>query len=306
VLWLAGASGGLAEESQQPAIHSRLATKTLLLDVARAGERLVAVGEWGHVVLSDDGGETWRQAQSVPTRMTLTEVAFVDARQGWAVGHDAIVLHTSDGGETWELQFSAAEEEATLLSVWFENAEHGIAVGSFGMLIETRDGGSSWERRTLLEEEDSPHLNHVFAGPEGTIFIAAEFAWVLRSRDGGRSWEPLHPPYDGSFWGGMSLDGSAVLVFGMRGNAFRSEDLGESWQKVETGTDQSFQSATRLAGGKIVIVGLGGVVASSADGGRTFSSTIEPDRRGIAAVAEGADSTLLLFGEDGIKTRPAP
>ena len=189
LLVLAWAPGGLAEESAQHAIASRLATETLLLDVARAGERLVAVGEWGHVVLSDDGGKTWRQARSVPTRMTLTEVAFVGARRGWAVGHDAVVLHTSDGGETWELQFSDPEEEATLLSVWFENADHGIAVGSFGLAIETQDGGRSWERRTLLEDEDPPHLNHLFAGPEGTLFIAAEFAWVYRSRDDGRSWE---------------------------------------------------------------------------------------------------------------------
>ena len=44
----------------------------------------------------------------------------------------------------------------------------------------------------------------------------------------------------------------------------------------------------------------------SRDGGRTFAAAIEADRRGIAAVAEGADGALLLFGEAGIKTRPAP
>jgi len=305
VLALAWPGNGLAEGSAQHAIASRLATQTLLLDVARAGERLVAVGEWGHVVLSDDGGSTWRQAQSVPTRMTLTELTFVDARQGWAVGHDAVVLHTGDGGETWELQFSAPEEEATLLSVWFENADHGIAVGSFGLAIETQDGGRSWNPRTLIEDEDPPHLNHLFAGPEGTLFIAAEFSWVYRSRDGGQSWERSRLPYEGSLWGGMSLDGSGVLVFGMRGHAFRSEDLGESWQAVAMGTDQSLQAATRLAKGGIVIVGLGGVVVTSADGGRTFSSAVEANRRGIAAVAEGADGALLLFGEAGVTTRPA-
>jgi photosystem II stability/assembly factor-like uncharacterized protein len=306
VLALAWPVGGFAEESPQQATPSRLATETLLLDVTRAGERLVAVGEWGHVVLSDDGGKTWRQAQSVPTRMTLTEVTFVGARLGWAVGHDAVVLHTSDGGETWDLQFSAPEDEETLLSVWFENADHGIAVGSFGMAIETRDGGRTWERRTLVEDEDPPHLNALFAGPEGSLFIAAEFAWVYRSLDAGASWERFQVPYDGSLWGGMWLEGSTVLVFGMRGHAFLSEDLGETWQEVDTDTDQSLQNATRLAGGEIVMVGLGGVVTNSTDGGRTYSASIEADRRGIAAVAEGADGALLLFGETGVRTRPAP
>jgi photosystem II stability/assembly factor-like uncharacterized protein len=220
------------------------------------------------------------------------------------VGHDAVVLHTSDGGETWDLQFSLPEEEETLLSVWFENADHGIAVGSFGLAIETRNGGGSWERRTLIEDEDPPHLNHLFAGPEGALFIAAEFSWLYRSLDGGRSWERFQVPYDGSLWGGIPLDGSEVMVFGMRGHAFLSGDLGESWQELVTGTDQSLQAASRLAGGEIVLVGLGGVVATSADGGRTFSAAVEADRRGIAAVVEGADGTLLLFGEAGIKTRP--
>jgi photosystem II stability/assembly factor-like uncharacterized protein len=304
MLVLAWASGGLAEETPQHAIASRLATETLLLDVARAGERLVAVGEWGHVVLSDDGGKTWRQARSVPTRMTLTEVVFADAKLGWAVGHDAVMLHTSDGGETWELQFSAPEEQETLLSVWFESADHGIAVGTFGLAIETWDGGRSWTRRTLIEDEDPPHFYHIFAGPEGSVFIAAEFSWVYRSRDSGRSWERLRAPYDGSLWGGISLDGQGILVFGMRGHAFRSGDLGESWQEVDTGTDQSLQNATRLGSTAIVLVGLGGVVTTSADGGSTFSAGIEADRLGIAAVAEGVDGVLLLFGEAGVKTRP--
>ena len=103
----------------------------------------------------------------------------------------------------------------------------------------------------------------------------------------------------------MPLGDLGVLVFGMRGHAFRSKDLGESWQEVDTGTDQSLQAATRLRGGGIVMVGLGGVVTSSTDGGRSFSAAVEADRRGIAAVAEGADGALLLFGEAGIKTRPA-
>ena len=38
-----------------------LAAKSVILDVALAGDRLVAVGERGHIVLSDDYGMTWRQ-----------------------------------------------------------------------------------------------------------------------------------------------------------------------------------------------------------------------------------------------------
>ncbi len=292
------------ETAAEQAVPSQLATKTLLLDAARTDGRLVAVGEWGHVLLSDNGGGSWRQAESVPTRVTLTDVAFTDAGRGWAVGHDAVVIHTRDGGETWEVQHQAPEEEVPLLSVWLENDERGLAVGAFGLLIETTDGGETWRRRPLTANaEEDYHLNAIFRGPGDSLFIAAEFGSVYRSLDGGTSWELLHPPYDGSFWGGLAVGEGALLVFGMRGHVFRSEDLGETWQEVNSGTDQSLQSGIIRRDGTIVLVGLGGALLTSDDGGNTFSAAIAPDRRGIAAAAEGLNGTLLLFGETGVKVR---
>jgi photosystem II stability/assembly factor-like uncharacterized protein len=296
-------AASVAESAEEQATLSRLATKSLLVDVARADGRLVAVGEWGHVLLSDDGGGSWRQAESVPTRVTLTAVTFTDAKRGWAVGHDAVVLHTRDGGENWELQRQAPEEEVPLLSVWFEDAERGFAAGAFALLLETRDGGETWQHRPLTSNtEEDYHLNAIFRGPGDTLFIAAESGSIYRSLDGGASWERLHPPYQGSFWGGLTVSPEAFLVFGMRGHVFRSEDQGESWQELDSGTDQSLQSAIVRADGTVVLVGLGGAVLTSSDGGRTFSAAIEPDRRGIAAAAEGVNGTLLLFGETGVKT----
>jgi hypothetical protein len=88
------------------AIQSELATSALLLGITEAGDRLVTVGEYGHILYSDDRGETWVQAENVPTRITLTAVSFANDQEGWAVGHDAVILHTSDGGTTWERQYT--------------------------------------------------------------------------------------------------------------------------------------------------------------------------------------------------------
>ena len=43
-------------------LSSPLAAKGLLCGLARAGKRLVAVGQRGHVLTSDDAGRTWQQA----------------------------------------------------------------------------------------------------------------------------------------------------------------------------------------------------------------------------------------------------
>ncbi|MGI9592324.1 MAG: WD40/YVTN/BNR-like repeat-containing protein [Myxococcota bacterium] len=301
VAW-AGYGDEVADSPPRPAAQAPLAAQALLNDVARAGTRWVAVGGWGNIVLSDDEGVSWRQASAVPARRTLASVYFADAEHGWAVGHDALVLHSADGGEHWEIQYRDLDADAPLLSVWFRDAQRGLAVGGFGQLVETRDGGRSWQGRRLGPEGEEPHLNHVFPGPDGMLFIAAEFGAAFRSRDDGATWEALRLPYEGSLWYGLSLPSTRrVLMFGMRGHVFRSEDLGESWLPVETGSDQSLQAATRLRDGRVVAVGLGGTVLTSRDGGLRFEPSVRSDRSGLAAVAEASDGELLLFGEKGTR-----
>ena len=114
-----------------------------LLAVARAGKRVVAVGDHGLVLLSDDG-KAFRQAKAVPVRSMLTTVQFLDERQGFAAGHDGVVLRTDDGGETWALLRSTPGAEQPILSLHFDSWEHGIAVGLYGWAIETRDAGRTW------------------------------------------------------------------------------------------------------------------------------------------------------------------
>ncbi|MEX5503709.1 YCF48-related protein, partial [Pseudomonas putida] len=97
-------AGDSVDVLAQPALRGPQALRAVLQDVARAGTRLVSVGERGVVLLSDDNGASWRQAKAVPVSVTLTAVQFVDARNGWTVGHAGVVLHSEDGGEHWTLQ----------------------------------------------------------------------------------------------------------------------------------------------------------------------------------------------------------
>ncbi|MGH0034914.1 MAG: WD40/YVTN/BNR-like repeat-containing protein [Myxococcota bacterium] len=297
---LVWAASGAAAEGPNQARSSAKAAQTLLLDATRAGDRIVAVGAWGHVILSDDGGASWRQARRVPTRAVLTSVHFVDDRLGWAAGHDAVVIHTGDGGETWSLQHRDVESDTPLFSVWMADARRGYAVGAFGLALATRDGGRHWAPVPILPGEDDLHLNALFEGPGGTLFIAAEAGRVLRSTDGGTTWTALDPPYTGSFWGGLATPDAGVLVFGMRGHLLRSDDGGESWQSLDSGTDQSLSGGTVLRDGRSVLVGLGGTVSQSRDAGRRFRAWTRTNRRGANAVLEGA-AGLLVFGEGGVE-----
>lgn len=92
-----------AVSNQKTAIKSARVAESLLQDITRIGDRLVVVGERGHIATSDDNGKTWQQAE-VPTRAMMNAVFFVSPTEGWAVGHDELVLHTTDGGNTWAIQ----------------------------------------------------------------------------------------------------------------------------------------------------------------------------------------------------------
>lgn len=170
-------------------VESAKASKTLMLDVVHAGQRLVAVGDRGHIVYSDDQGKSWTQAK-VPTRQLLTAVFFVDDKHGWAVGHDAQILASDDGGSSWTKQFEDLTREAPLLDVWFKDASNGFAVGAYGALLETTDGGKHWEDASdRLENEDQFHLNAIAAVKDAGLFIVGEAGSMFRSADWGQTWE---------------------------------------------------------------------------------------------------------------------
>jgi len=289
------------------AMASELAAESLLLDATYANGRLVAVGEYGHVVYSDDRGVTWTQAASVPTQATLTGVTFVDAKLGFAVGHDATIIRTRDGGENWDLVYHDPESEMAFMAVYFENENRGFALGAFAFMVETQDGGEpgTWDERSLSDGLlDDYHLNKLFADKDGDLYIAAEFGVVYRSSDKGRNFDRIQTQYEGSFWGGFGMSDGSVMVFGMRGNAFRSWDDGQTWVKVDTGTDKSIAGGVQLGGGKIILVGLQGYVGYSDDNGKSFVEVTRADRLGYAAVSDGPEGQIVVFGEPGAKLMP--
>ena len=291
--------------SAQPAVHARLAPKSLLLDGASAGSRLVVVGARGHVLVSDDGGASWKQAR-VPVRALLTAVHMHDARIGWAVGHDAVILRTEDGGMTWSLTHHAPKEERPLLDVWFRDERVGFAVGAYGYFLSTKDGGRTWKPRTI--DKDDFHLNALVPAGPGRLFIAGEAGVLYRSDDGGDTWRKLSSPYAGSWFSALALDANRLLLLGLRGSMFRSENGGESWTKVRTATKATLTGAVRLKPDLLLVTGLEGTLLVSRDGGRSVSAdaAFKPlaSRQGISKALALSGGGLVLLGEFGARRLP--
>lgn len=299
------------DSANQPAEIEPLAKSSLLLDMAVAGRRLVAVGERGHVMLSDDQGATWRQAKSVPTRVLLTAVFFVDAEYGWAVGHDETILNTADGGENWTRSHFAPEAQQPLLDLWFANRVSGIAVGAYGAYFTTNDGGRHWSSAKFsppqppaANEDDVPpdyHLNRI-VGVGNRLYVAAEGGQLYRSDDRGASWRALPSPYKGSFFGLVPIRGEGLLAFGLRGHLFRSADAGETWHALESHTTAMLTDGIAINDLRVVIGGLAGVLLVSGDAGETFKLTQQDDRKGMSALLPGPAGTVVVAGEGGVRT----
>lgn len=281
LLVLAGAQPALAQGGgpitlkTTPADPRAGAAASTLLAVAQAGPRLVAVGERGVVLLSDDGGRQWRQARSVPASGTLTALSFADARHGWAVGHWGLVLHTQDGGETWRIQHQELEQDQPLLAVHFADARRGVAVGLWSRVMVTQDGGARWEPVALSARHPSEdagakpldvNLFSLFPGRDGALYATAEQGLVLRSRDLGRQWEVLPTGYAGSLWAGVALANGDLLAGGLRGTLLRSTDNGRSWNRVDHPGRSSITGLAQSGAGEVVGAALDGVVLVSKDG----------------------------------------
>ena len=286
-----------------PAVRVNHATHAMMLATAHAGSRLVAVGDHGVVLLSDDDGATYRQAREVPIDVPLTSVSFTDDRQGWAVGHWGAVLHTADGGETWRLLRSDTQQDRPLFAVHFFDARHGVAAGLWSLVLVTEDGGAHWNSVKLEAPEGAKradlNLLGLFTDPQGHLYAPAEHGMVLRSDDQGQHWRYLNTGYAGSFWTGVATSSGGLIVAGLRGSMYRSVDAGQHWERIDTHSKSSI-TALAAEGDRIVGVGLDGLVLRSQDAGASVATEVRNERTSLTALALGKSGRPILFSDRGV------
>jgi photosystem II stability/assembly factor-like uncharacterized protein len=311
---------------ERSSLLSHKAINAAMLAVTKAGSRLVAVGERGIVLLSDDAGENWRQVET-PVRVSLTAVQFTGPQMGWAVGHLGVILHTTDGGQTWTKQLDGRQvaqmvladaqrrAEASLdpeekddilyvgqrfaddgpdkpfLNLYFLNERSGFVFGAFNMILRTDDGGDTWTPwGGRVENPMELHLYGMCTLGE-TLWLAGEQGLLLRSDDGGEHFSEADSPYAGSYFGIMADAGGDLVLYGLRGNVYRSSDGGQSWQKIDTGTLVSFSAGIPLAGGGLALVSQAGDLLTSPNGDRR----LQPYPKSVPVPATG----LVQTGDAG-------
>lgn len=283
----------------RPAEVMPLTSKSLLLDVVHNGERYVAVGDRGGIILSADARK-WEQVP-VPVRSALTAVAFADAQNGWAVGHDATIVATRDGGRTWELQHFDPALEKPFLDVLFLDAQRGFALGAYGLFLKTEDAGQNWtevDAPSIREEE--LHFNSIARLGDGSLFIAGESGMLAVSGDEGQTWQRLTSPYASSFFGALPVGAKGALIYGLRGNVYVAQDVrSNKWTQVETDSVASMFGGTVLPSGEFALVGLNGVIFIASPAGEVRA--LQTPTGTPLAAAVPMNGGLLAVGESGVQ-----
>jgi photosystem II stability/assembly factor-like uncharacterized protein len=328
-------ASGYVDVLDLPAKPSALAVRSALLDVANAGQRLIAVGQRGHILYSDDAGQQWQQA-NVPVSSDLNAVYFPSPEQGWVVGNDGVILHSSDAGVTWKKQLDGREigallvkhyaalanaeptneqwpllvadgqrlvEEGAdkpLLDVWFADDKVGYVVGVFNLILRTENGGQSWT--PFQDRTDNPqnfHLNAITSTGDA-LYIVGEQGLVLKWDDAQQRFGALSTPYQGSFFGVVGKPGE-VVVYGLRGNVLRSTDGGLSWKPFDTGLQVSVTAATVDAQGHYRLFTQAGHML--VDQANTARLQLMPQQNPspVAGAALARDGSLIVVGSRGAR-----
>jgi photosystem II stability/assembly factor-like uncharacterized protein len=317
-------AAAVAGAPERAAVETALGARSVLVGAAQAGQRLVAVGERGIILSSDDGGRQWKQA-SVPVSVTLTAVRFADARNGFAVGHAGTVLSTTDGGQHWsrvldgmriaQLALEAAKAsgdaaairdaerlvadgaDKPLLDVLVLDARRAVVVGAYGLALATEDGGATWA--PWMARLDNPKGLHLYAIRRhgDALVVAGEQGLLLRSDDAGRSFRRLASPYKGSFFTAEMPSAHEIVVAGLRGNVWRSADAGATWSQLASPVPVSVTASTLRRDGSLVLVNQAGMVLTERAGALAPLPTAAlPPLNGVLAREDGSLLALSIHG----------
>jgi len=325
---------------RMPAIPVKSPVTTAMIGITNAGHRLVAFGVHGVIIISDDNGQSWRQA-AVPVDVTITSAAFADAQDGWAAGHDGAVLHTSDGGASWQLQldgyganqlimqaaqaavarndpspgtprammranhFLQGGADNPFLSILAIDSRDALVFGAYRIVMKTTDGGKTWTDWSLHIGDPISHNLYDVTNVGKDIFVAGEAGSVFRSTDGGLSFPAVTAPAPSTMFAVLPTGDGGVFVCGVAGQAFRSADAGQSWQPVNLGTQNNLVAAVTLASGAIVVGSEAGVLYISYDRAKTFSPLPDVLPMEIFGLTQAANGDVVTVGSGGVIVVPA-
>ena len=277
---------------------------------------LLATGLGGCVStgLAAAGSSPW-QPVDIHTKSNPLDLAFTDARHGFLVGSNRLILETDDAGASWQERSLElpAEENFRLISIDFSGDE-GWIVGQPGLLLHSTDAGKSWSRLFLdTKLPGEPYL--ITALGRKSAELATNVGAVYRTSDAGTSWQAEVEDAAGSVRDlRRNADGRYVSVSSL-GNFFATWNPGDGiWTPHQRVSSQRLQSMGFQPDGSLWMLARGAQLRFNPDAANPedWSKPVIPITNGYGyldmawdpsgAIWTGGGSGTLLVSRDNGKT----
>ena len=282
---LAGFALGAQAMPPAPVVVRSGTAHEMLFDLAFDGERGLAVGAYGAILASDDGGRRWQPTPAKAVSVALLGASINNGRC-LAVGQGGAML-VSDDCRQW--QSLAPVTEARLMAVSLNRHQLAVAVGAFGTVLRSRDNGHHWEALSLdwmqLNPDGfEPHLYDVHVADDGLITLVGESGLILRSADGAH-WQVLH--HGGPSVFGLSVAGARAFAVGQAGLVLASDDGGDTWRTRATGAADLLTGVWTDGRGRVVASGVNTLI-ESVNGGADWHPVGPKPQASLVAVGAAA------------------
>lgn len=267
------------------------------------GKVLIAVGERGTILRSEDSGHRWHAIALTNSDCDLRTVVH-HARSGvWiAAGTRGTILRSLDNGKTWVAVSN--DLQLTFETLFVEPGSQAILIGGeAGSIGRSTDAGVSWHlTQVKMQEPVTPITAFHLLGNE--LIATSALGRFLTSPDRGENWQ-LHSMGGNAYFTDAVLDPKhdARLLSSHTGDLFRREAGDDAWQKVELTIDgqKRFVSAIRYddASRSLLAVGHHGLAARSTDGGRNWQKIQSGYASSMESLMQTGQGRFVGFGEGG-------
>jgi photosystem II stability/assembly factor-like uncharacterized protein len=215
-----------------------------------------------------DAGENWVRMNTA-SNAQMTDLHFIDAFTGWAVGASSTIQKTTDGGQTWTMQTSGVG--SGLNDIHFSNANNGLVVGSNGIVRRSTNGGGTW---TTVTSGVTTTLFSCWMVDANIGYFCGASGVIRKTTNGGTSWSSVYSgtEYFKEIWFADANNGFALTPT----QIFRTTNGGSSWQSYTFDASQVLWKMNFVSAQTGYITSDPGGIYKTTDGGVTWQQVTNP------------------------------